>query len=327
MQAVVIEKSGGPEVLKVMNRQVPEPGRGEVRVDVKCTAVNRADLIQRQGFYPAPPGAPQDIPGLEYAGVVAEVGCSVQDLKVGDRVFGLTAGGSYAESVVVHSGTVAPIPDRLTFEEAAAIPEAYTTAYDAMVCQGGLSAGESVLIHAVGSGVGTAALQIADAIGANAVGTTRNEEKLRQARELGLNCGVVAKEGRFAEAVLEHFPHGVNVVLELVGGDYVSEDLDCIATRGRIILVGLLAGRSVDLDLGKVLRKRACIQGTTLRARPLEEKILAGKVLAENIVPLLESGKLRPSIDQVFPLKDAAEAHRYLESNESFGKVILKVGE
>ncbi len=328
MRAVVVEKNGGPEVLKFMERACPEPGKDEVLVEVKSTAVNRADVIQRKGFYPAPPGVPADIPGLEFAGVVKECGEAVTDRKVGDRVFGLVPGGSYAEAVVVHSRTLARIPDNLSFEEAAAIPEAYTTAYDAMVVQGGLAAGEWLLIHALGSGVGVAALQIAGAIGARVIGTSRTKEKLEEARTLGLVHGVVCSEGaEFAESVLSITGSGVNVVLELVGGPYLAEDLKCLASQGRIVLVGLLAGRSLEVDLGMILRKRANIRGTTLRARPLEEKILAGRVLEENIVPLIESGKLKPSIDKVFPLAEAGEAHAYMESDGNFGKIILKVSD
>lgn len=328
MKAVVIEKSGGPEVLKLIERDCPEPGRDEVLVEVKSTAVNRADVIQRKGFYPAPPGAPADIPGLEYAGVVKAAGEAVCDLSVGDRVYGLVPGGSYAEAVVVHSRTAAKIPDGLSFEEAAAIPEAYTTAYDAMVVQGGLQAGEWLLVHAVGSGVGSAALQIAEAIGARTIGTTRTEEKLEDARKLGLVHGVVCSEGAdFADSVKSITGSGVNLVLELVGGAYLVEDLKCLAGRGRIVLVGLLAGRSQEVDLGMILRTRANIRGTTLRARPLEEKILAGQVLDKNISPLVSSGKLKPLIDRVFPLEKAGEAHAYMESDANFGKIILKLSD
>jgi NADPH:quinone reductase-like Zn-dependent oxidoreductase len=197
-----------------------------------------------------------------------------------------------------------------------------------MVSQSGLSAGEWVLIHAVGSGVGTAAVQIAEAIGARSIGTSRTSEKIDRVKEFGLNEGLLVKETKFAEQVRSITGGaGVNVVLELVGGDYVSEDLDCIAIKGRIIIVGLLAGAKVDFHLGKLLTKRAVVRGTTLRARPLEEKIIAGQLLAQHIVPLIEAGKIRPVIDKVFELADSAKAHAYMESDDNFGKIILRVGD
>jgi NADPH:quinone reductase len=322
MKAVVITRFGGPEVLQVEERPVPEPGRGEVRVRVRATAVNRADLLQRQGKYPAPPDAPADIPGLEFAGEVEKVGALVDDLKVGDRVFGLAGGGSYAEQIVVHARTVAHIPRGLPFTEAAAVPEAFITAWDAAVTQAGLTAGETVLIHAVGSGVGTAAVQIARAIGARSIGTARTAHKLDQARALGLDVAIPVVEGRFAQAVRD--AGGADVVLELVGGDYLAQDLLCVAPRGRIMLIGTMAGAQAQLELGTILRRRLTIRGTVLRARPLEEKIAAVQTFARHVVPLLARGVLRPVVDQVWPLAAAAQAHAHLAANEGFGKVVLE---
>ena len=325
MRAIVITEPGGPEVLQLKELPSPQPSRGEVRVRVRATAVNRADLLQRLGMYPAPADAPKDIPGLEYAGEIDAVGEAVDAFKVGDKVFGLAGGGTYAEQLVVHAGTVAKMPD-VSFTDAAAIPEAFLTAYDAMVSQGGLAAGRTVLIHAVGSGVGTAAVQIARSIGAISIGTARTESKLGRARELGMDHGVVAREGKFADAVVRaNGGRGVDVVLELVGGNYVAEDVGCVATLGRIVLVGLLAGRATEIDLGMVLRKRARIMGTVLRARPLEEKIGIARVLADNIAPLVARGAFKPVIDRVMPLAEAAEAHRFMASNEGFGKIVLEV--
>ncbi|MBZ0189297.1 MAG: zinc-binding dehydrogenase, partial [Candidatus Obscuribacterales bacterium] len=236
------------------------------------------------------------------------------------------AGGSYAEYVIVHHRTAAKIPDNLSFEQAAAVPEAYTTAYDAMVCQGNLSAGDCVLISAVGSGVGTAALQIARAIGATSIGLSRTSEKITRAIKLGLDFGIVVKDGDYCKKVLELTDgKGVDLVLELLGGDYVLQDLECVSNQGGIILVGLLAGAKVDFNLGQLLRKRITIKGTTLRARPLEEKIEAGSLLAKRIASLLETGRLYPVVDRIFSLWDVADAHRYMESNENFGKIILKI--
>ncbi len=325
MRAIVIPKFGGPEVLELRDVPAPEPGPGEVQVRVRATAINRADLLQRLGAYPAPPDAPRDIPGLEFAGEVAALGPGVFELAVGDRVFGLCGGGSYAEALVVHARTLARIPAGMSFEDAAAVPEAFITAWDAMVTQAGLGAGETVLIHAAGSGVGTAAMQLARAIGARSIGTVRTPDKLAQAQALGLDAGVVAEAGKFATAVNQAAPGGVDVVLELVGGPYVAEDLACLAPRGRIVLVGLMAGVRAELDLGAILRKRFHLMGTVLRSRPLEEKIAATQDFVRHVVPLLARGAVKPVVDRVMPLAEAAAAHTYVASNAGFGKVVLSV--
>ena len=328
MRAIVIREPGGPDVLELREVPVPEPARGEVRVRVRATAVNRADLLQRMGGYPAPPGSPPDIPGLEIAGEVDRVGEGVTELREGDRVFAVVGGGGYAEHVVVHARTLARIPDGMSFTDAAAVPEAFVTAWDAMVEQAKLGAGERVLVHAVGSGVGTAAVQIARAIGARSLGTARSEDKLERARALGMDEGlVVGKDGAFAQEVLGRTGgRGVDVVLELVGGSYVAEDLACVASRGRVVLVGLMAGSRVDLDLSLLLRKRVELRGTVLRARPLEEKILATRALERHLVPLLSRGALKPIVDRILPLAQAAEAHRHMQSNATFGKLVLEIG-
>lgn len=326
MKAAIVTASGGPEVIKV--QEVPEPhaSKGEVRVRVMATAVNRADVIQRKGGYPAPPGVPANILGLEYAGVVTDIGDDVVGFEPGDRVFGLVAGGSYAQFIVTHHRTVAKIPENLSFEQAAACPEAFVTAYDAMVSQANLKSGEWVLIHAAGSGVGTAAVQICKALGARSVGTTRTKDKIDRAMELGLHRGIVIEKGDFSDEVKTIVgAQGVDVVLELVGGNYLVEDLECIASQGRIVLVGLLAGAKAELNLQRVLSKRVMIKGTTLRARPLEEKIVAAQLLDKQIAPLLANGELKPIIDKVFDLHDVVKAHQYVENNDSFGKVILNL--
>lgn len=324
MRAIVIGADGQLESKEV---PLPEPGPGQARVRIRACAVNRADLLQRRGLYPAPADAPPDIPGIEIAGEVDAIGSGTSDVRVGDRVFGIVAGGAYAQSIVVHARTLAPIPAALGFEEAAAFPEAFLTAYDAMVLQCGLAAGESVLIHAVGSGVGTAAVQIAHAIGARPIGTTRSQDKLTRAEPLGLSTGlVVRKDGRFAARVRDLTEgRGVHVVLELVGGAYVPESLASLADRGRLVLVGLMAGASAEIDLANVLRRRLQIYGTILRSRPLEEKILAAQVLANHLCPLLATGKLTPIIDRVLPLHRASEAHDLMASNTTFGKIVLHV--
>jgi NADPH2:quinone reductase len=324
MRAIVIAKPGGPEVLELRDVPTPQPSRGEVRVRIHATAVNRADLLQRMGLYPAPPGSPADIPGLELAGEVDALGEGVTELAVGDRVFGIVGGGSYAEYLTVHARTLSRMPAGMSFSDGAAVPEAFLTAWDAMVSQAGLTAGETVLVHAAGSGVGTAAIQIARAIGARSLGTARTADKLERAKRLGLGAGIVAEGGKFAAAVLEQTGgRGVDVVVDLVGGAYVAQDLACLAAQGRIVVVGMMAGPQVDLDLGLLMRKRAEIRGTMLRSRPLEEKIVAARALQRNLVPLFESGALEPIVERVFPLEQAAESHRLSQSNATFGKIVL----
>ena len=327
MRTIIVDRFGGPEVLTLAERARPEPSRGEVRVRVRAAGVNRADLVQRRGRYPAPSDAPPDILGLEFAGEVEALGPGATAWKVGDRVFGLVGGGAYAEALVTHERLLAAIPASMSFTDAAAVPEAFITAYDALTLQGKLALGETVLIHAVGSGVGTAAIQLARLSGARSIGTARTAAKLDRARELGLDHGVIVTGGSFASEV-ERITggQGVNAVLELVGGDYLREDLGCIALQGRIVLVGLMAGSSVTLDLARVLRQGVVLRGKLLRSGPLEKKLDAMQGFARHVVPLLAVGALRPIVDRVLPLADAAAAHTYVEANQNFGKVILDCG-
>lgn len=326
MRAVVIKQSGGPEVLTLSD--VPEilPAKGEVRIKIKACGVNRADVLQRMGHYPSPADSPPDIPGLEYAGVIDAIGAGVEGLTVGDRVFGLAGGGTYAEAVLVNARTVAPIPENLSFVEAASVPEAFVTAYDAMVSQCLLQQGESVLVHAVGSGVGLAAVQIANLIGAKTIGTARNADKIKEAKKFGLQDGLVVEHNQFSHAVKDLTSgHGVDVIMELVGGHYLTEDIHCAANKGRIIIVGLVGGLRCEVDLGIILKKRLLIKGTTLRMRPLEEKILAAQVLSKNLAPLFAKGLLTPNINQVLPWEKAGEAHQIMESNKNIGKIVLEI--
>ncbi|HEX5059682.1 MAG TPA: NAD(P)H-quinone oxidoreductase [Kofleriaceae bacterium] len=325
MRAIAITKPGGPEVLALVEKPQPEPARGEVRVRVRATAVNRADLLQRMGGYPAPSDSPPDIPGLEIAGEVEALGPGSARFAVGDRVFGLVGGGGYAEQIVSHERALAKIPDGMSFEDAGAVVEAFVTAHDAMVTQAQLKSGEPLLIHAVGSGVGTAAAQLGRALGAFVIGTARTQDKLDRARALGMDAGVIALGGKFADAVRRVQPQGAAVILELVGGGYLAEDLRCVQTLGRIALVGLMAGAKTELDLGLVLTKRVRILGTVLRARPLEEKIAAMRAFETQVVPLLARGVVKPVIDCVMPLADAAKAHERMASNAGFGKIVLRV--
>jgi putative PIG3 family NAD(P)H quinone oxidoreductase len=324
MRAISIPSFGGPEVLQLVERPAPQPARSEVLVRVRACGVNRADLLQRMGRYPAPPDAPADVPGLEFAGEVEALGSGVTDVRIGQRVFGLVSGGAYAERVVVHARALAHIPEGIDFAQAAAVPEAFITAYDAMVDQAHLAAGEVLLVSAVGSGVGTAAVQIARAIGARSIGTARTSDKIARAKALGMDDGIVPQNGEFATEVRALTAgRGVDVVLELVGGPYLNQDLACLAPRGRVMLVGLLAGVTSDFDFARLMGVRAQLRGTTLRNRPLEEKIAAAQSFVRHVVPLLALGKLRPVVDRVFPLADAAAAHAYMASNAGFGKIVL----
>jgi len=325
MRAIVIKQPGGPEVLSLEQVSDPEVAKGEALVRVKATAVNRADVMQRMGHYPSPPDSPPDIPGLEYAGVVEALGPGVTDFQVGDKVFGIAGGGTYADYVVVPARCLARMPVKMSFVEAASIPEVFVTAYDAMVSQCGLMTGESVLIHAIGSGVGLAALQIAKLLGATTFGTARSKEKIENALSHGLDHGILVRDGKFAEQIKDIHPSGIDVTMELVGGDYFNEDISCAAVKGRIIVVGLMAGLHVETDLGQILRKRLTIKGTTLRMRPLEEKIVAAKLLQNQIVPLFEKGLLKPTIDKIYPLSAAAEAHEHMGKNQNFGKIVLEI--
>lgn len=328
MRAVVIREPGGPEVLEVRDVPTPLLSPEHVRVQVAFAGVNRADLLQRMGLYPAPPGVPPDIPGLEYAGAVSAIGAGVTRFAPGDRVLGIVGGGAYAEEIVVHEREVVHTPPILADEDAAALPEAFLTAWDALVVRGRLQPGERVLIHAVGSGVGTAAAQLASALGCQVIGTSRTAEKLERARRLGLDVGVVVDKARFAHEV-RHVTggHGADVVVDLVGGAYVPETIFACAPRARIVLVGLTAGRIAEIDLALVLRNRIEIIGTVLRSRPLEEKIEAARMLERSVLPLFVKKSMRPVIDQVYGLSDAARAHDRVAGNATFGKVLLRVQE
>lgn len=327
MRAVVIREPGGPEVLVAGEADLAGPGPGEVRVQVAAAGVNRADLLQRRGRYPAPPGVPADVPGLEYAGTVEALGPGVAHRRVGDRVMGIVGGGAYAEAVVVHEDETLPVPEEMTLEEAAALPEAVLTADDALFTLGGLVADERLLVHAIGSGVGLAALQLGRAAGATVIGTSRTPDKLERARELGLDAGIHVENAVFAGAVRGATDGaGVDLVLELVGGPYLAEDLEAVAPQGRVVLVGLLAGARADLDLGRVLRTRITLVGTVMRSRSRDEKIAVVRAAASRLLPWLEDGRVRPVIDRILPMAEAAEAHRLMETNRNFGKLVLSWG-
>jgi putative PIG3 family NAD(P)H quinone oxidoreductase len=327
MKAVTITKPGGVEGLEIREVETPGPPSADrVRVRVHAAALNRADVLQRLGHYPAPPGYPQDIPGLEFAGEVEDVGDQASLWRRGQRVFGLTAGGAQAEFVVVPENHLAEIPANLDWAEAAAVPEVFITAHDALFTRAKLQTGETMLVHAAGSGVGTAAIQLARAAGAQVFGTSRSADKLERARDYGLrNAAVVGDDPNvFAKAVEEWTNgRGVNVVLDLVGGAYLEANFNALAQKGRIVFVGTTAGAKATLDFSIVMRKRLTIVGTMLRARSPEEKATATRLFADHVVPLLADGIVRPVVDRVYKLEEVREAHLRMESNESFGKIVL----
>lgn len=325
MKAVIITRPGGPEVLEVQDRPKPEPGIGQIRVRVRGSALNRADLMQREGNYPVPPGVTAEISGMEYAGEVDALGPSAALWKIGDRVMGIIGGGGHAEYLVVHEREAMPVPKALSWEDAAAIPEVFLTAYDALFNRLALRIGETVLIHAVGSGVGTAALQVAHVAGARVVGTARSAGKLERAKQLGLDVAIDASRGDWAAQVEAAIgAERVHALLDLVGGNYLEGNLRVLALRGRIVVVGLTAGATAQFNMGTLLRKRLAIVGTTLRARPLEEKIALAREFSERIVPLFDASRLKPIIDRVFPFTEIRAAHELMESNETFGKIVLR---
>jgi putative PIG3 family NAD(P)H quinone oxidoreductase len=327
MRAVVITKPGGPEVLEIRNLPAPEPQGDQILVRVRACGLNRADLMQTRGHYPAPPGAPADIPGLEFAGEVEALGPAVNGpLQVGQRVFGIVAGGGMAERLVTPERMAVPIPANLSFEEAAAVPEVFLTAQDALETQAGLRPGERVLIHAVGSGVGTAACQLARAMGCTVFGTSRSAEKLERAAGYGLDVAINSSMEDFAAVVSGHTGGtGVDVVLDLIGAKVLAGNLAALAPRGRMVLVGLLGGGAATIDLSVLLRKRITVVGTTLRARPLEEKIAVTRQFAARVVPWLSRGLVRPVLDSVFAFEDVCAAEQRLESNLGFGKIVLRL--
>jgi len=329
MKAVRIVNHGGVEGLEVREVETPtSPTGNRVRVRVRAAALNRADILQRLGRYPAPPGFPNDIPGLEFAGEVDEVGTDVRAWRSGQRVFGIIGGGAQAEFVVVPEDQIAPIPPNLAWAEAAAVPEAFITAHDALFTQARLQLGETVLVHAAGSGVGTAAIQLARAAGAKVFGTSRTDWKLKRASQYGLNGSIVLQENPavLADAVRGWTAGlGVDVILDLVGAVYLEANLNSLASEGRIMLVGTTSGSQANLDFGKVMSKRLRIAGTVLRTRSAAEKAKATNLFATHVVPLLADGAVKPVIDKIYQLTQVREAHARLESNESFGKVVLLI--
>jgi NADPH:quinone reductase len=328
MKAVYITEfdGAGIELRDVLD--LAKPAGSQVMVRVRAAALNRADLLQARGLYPPPAGYSPNIPGLEFAGEIEAVGEDVSDWQIDDRVFGITAGEAQAEYLLIDASLCARIPDNLSFTQAAAVPEAFITAHDAISTQADLKSGETLLIHAVGSGVGLAALQIAKSKDVTVVGTSRTADKLARCDEFGLDAGILTdKEIQFAEQIADITDgKGADVILDLVGAVYFEQNLASLAQKGRLILVGLTSGRTAEFNLGLALQKRAHIIGTVLRARSTEEKATATRELADEIVPLIATGIIRPNLDRSFPASDVTAAYKYLESNKSFGKIVLDFG-
>lgn len=325
MEAIIRTDDGGPEVLQLGEVPSPNPTETQVLVDVHATALNRADMIQRRGGYPPPPGD-SEILGLEIAGTVSAMGSAVTGVSKGDRVFGLVGGGGYAEQAVIDYRMAMPMPDDWTFEQAAAVPEVFFTASDNIFTQGRLSAGETILIHAGGSGVGTAGIQISHHAGAKVFVTAGTSEKIENCKALGAVEGINYKESDFVTEIERLTDgHGVDVVVDFIGASYLERNLSVLKTRGRLLQLGLISGSVTEINLNIVMRNRLQLIGSVLRTRSIDEKIGVTQRFMDRWLPELESGKIRPIIDTVFPLSEVRQAHEYMEANRNFGKIILKV--
>lgn len=324
-RAVNIEGKGDVEVLKIGTLAVRDAGPNELRVQVAAAGLNRADILQRKGYYPAPPGSPANVPGLEYAGTVEQVGEGVRDFSPGDAVMGIAGGGSMATHLVVHARETMRVPAGMPLTEAAAIPEVFLTAYDALFARANLRVGQLVLVHAVGSGVGTAALQLARLAGAEVYGTSRREEKLQRCKQLGLEHPLVVAKNAFAAALTERSGgRGANVILDTIGAAYFAENIKALAPGGRLVLVGMLGGATAECPLGLLLAKRATVIGTVLRSRPLEEKAALTQSFARDVLHKFASGALKPVIDTILPMTEIRAAHKHMESDATFGKIVLQ---
>ena len=325
MRAVIITKHGDPDVLSVIEVEQPQPNEYEICVKVRATSLNRADLMQRMGFYPDPFPGVHEIPGLEFAGTVVTCGARVKNWNIGDAVMGIVSGGAYAEYLVVHEQQAMRVPTRVGLDDAAAIPEVFITAWDALVCQGNLQPGNWALVHAGASGVGTAAIQICKAIGANVV-VTCSANKRDACLALGADMAVDYHVDDFVEVCQRITAgKGINVVLDVIGGEYLNRNVSTLATKGTIVQVGLMGGGSTPFNIAALMPKRARLIGTVLRPRKLEEKIVVTQRFINEILPMFETGKLRPVIDSRYSLENISAAHRYMETNASTGKIVINV--
>jgi putative PIG3 family NAD(P)H quinone oxidoreductase len=325
MQAIVLRGYGDPSVLQFEDIPSPQYGRDEIFVDVRATSLNRADLLQRMGFYPDPFPSEVEVPGMEFSGRVVAVGDRVKLWNVGDEVMGIVSGGAYAEQLAVHERQAMRIPRNVSLADAAAIPEVFITAWDALVLQGGLTSGRWALVHAGASGVGTAAVQICKAIGARVIATC-STAKVDAVTALGADVVVDYTSQDFVETVKQATDgKGVDVILDVIGGEYLDRNVACIAVRGRIVQVGVMGGGNTPFNLGALMPKRASLTGTVLRARPLEEKIALSQRFSSEITPLFESGLLRPVIDRRYPFTAIAEAHAFMGANGNIGKIVIDI--
>ncbi len=337
MQAIVHTAAGDTGVLELREVPAPLPGASQIRVRVRAAGLNRADILQRKGRYPAPPGWPADIPGLEYAGAVESLGPGATRWQLGDHVMGLVGGGAHAEYVVVHEDEAIAVPAGMSFTDAAAIPEAFLTAWDALVTRGRLQPGERVLIHAVGSGVGTAAVQLAKRLGAITAGTSRNPDKLARAAELGLDESFGTGDSVSGDPVGRPYP-AANVIIDVLGGPALAANLEALAPRGRLVMLGHLQGARADVGLEPILRKRLEVIGSVMRTRLLEERIPLVREFSERVLPMFAPFPLegrpqgspvppiRPIVGATFPMQEIAAAHLAMERDENFGKLVLSWG-
>ncbi len=322
MRAVVLRTHGGPEVLTIEEVPDPTPGPDEIVVDVAHTALNRADILQRMGLYPDPRGRDPEIPGLEYAGTVVALGRDVSGWAVGDRVMGIEAGGCYATKVATHARQALPVPDSIATADAAAIAEVFLTAWDALVVQGGLTSGRWALVHAGASGVGTAAIQIAKAIGAR-IAVTCSAGKAAACTDLGADVVLERSPADWMSGLRAAVPDGVDVVLDVIGGEEADRNLQSTRPDGTVVQVGLMGGGVAQVNIGLLLARRITWVGTTLRARPVERKLALSQRFIAEMLPLFDTGALRPIIDSRYPIEQIADAHRHMESNANVGKIVI----
>ncbi len=326
MTAIEIREPGDPEVLVPTRRPVPQPGKGEVLIKVAAAGVNRPDVLQRQGSYPPPPGA-SDIPGLELAGEVVALGEGVSAPKLGDQVCALVTGGGYAEYCVAPAPQCLPLPKGYSMEQAAALPETFFTVWVNVFERSGLKPGETLLVHGGTSGIGTTAIQLATALGSRVFATAGSAEKVKACEELGAERGINYREEDFVEVVKQATDgRGVDVILDMVGGDYIPRDIKALAEDGRLSFIAFLGGPKAEVNFMPLMLKRLTITGSTLRARPVEVKAALAAKLKEKVWPLLEAGRIAPVMAASFPLSEAAAAHALMESSGHIGKIVLTVG-
>jgi putative PIG3 family NAD(P)H quinone oxidoreductase len=325
MTAIEITKPGGPEVLRAVERPMPRPADGEVLIRVEAAGVNRPDVLQRRGMYPPPPGA-SDIPGLEVAGTIVDVGARVDRWQANDRVCALVAGGGYAEYCVAPAAQCLPIPETVDVVSAAAIPETFFTVWTNLFQRGALRAGERVLIHGGTSGIGTTAIQLAHVLGAIVYATAGSDEKCAACRRLGASVAINYRDSDFVDVIKrETNGAGVAVILDIIGGDYFNRNIECLAIDGRLVQIGLLGGSTSTVDLGRVMRRRLTITGSTLRVRSVEEKGALARAVETNVWPLLAARRVSPVIDRTFALSEASAAHQRMEAGDHIGKLVLTV--